>query len=205
MNENDKHLLGPGLFAGVGLTSLATLMLQVCLMRLFSVALWHHFAFMVVSVAFLGFGASGTFLMMVPRRRTLPLRPTLACLALSFSLATLAAYWSSNMIPFDPARIMWDRYQWVYLLAYYGVLAIPFFFAGMILALVYTSRAEAVNRLYAWDLCGAGLGCAVVFLTYTSAGEAGTVFSVCLLSILASLAFRSGGWKLNLVLSTQLM
>ncbi len=199
MNENQKHLLGPGLFAGVGLTSLATLMLQVCLMRLFSVALWHHFAFMVVSIAFLGFGASGTFLMMVPRMRTLPLRPTLACLALSFSLATLAAYWSSNVIPFDPARIMWDRYQWVYLLAYYGVLAIPFFFAGMILALVYTSRAEAVNQLYAWDLGGAGLGCAVAFLAYTLAGEAGTVFSVCLLSMLASLAFRFGGWKLNLV------
>jgi hypothetical protein len=154
---------------------------------------------MVVSIAFLGFGASGTFLMMVPRMRTLPLRPTLACLALSFSLATLAAYLSSNVIPFDPARIMWDHYQGVYLLAYYLMLAVPFFFAGMILALVYTGRAEAVGRLYAWDLGGAGLGCTVVFLTYTVAGEAGTVFCVCLLSGLASFAFRSGGWKLNLV------
>jgi len=199
MHKNERHLLGPGLFAGVGLTSLAALILQVCLTRLFSVALWHHFAFMVVSIAFLGFGASGTFLMMVPKMRTLPLRPTLACLALSFSLATLAAYVSSNVIPFDPARIMWDRYQGVYLLAYYVVLAIPFFFAGMILALVYTEEAKAVDRLYAWDLGGAGLGCMVVFLTYTLAGEAGTVFSVCLLSGLASFAFRPGGWKLNLV------
>lgn len=199
MHENEKHPLGPGLFVGVGLTSLATLMLQVCLTRLFSVGLWHHFAFMVVSIAFLGFGASGTLLMMVPRMRMLPLRPALAGLALSFSLATLTAYWSTNVIPFDPARIMWDPYQGVYLLAYYVVLAVPFFFAGLILALVYTGRAEAVDRLYAWDLGGAGLGCTVVLVTYAFAGEAGTVFSVCLLSGLASFAFRPKGWKLNLV------
>jgi hypothetical protein len=174
-------------------------MLQVCLTRLFSVALWHHFAFMVVSIAFLGFGASGTLLMMVPRMRTLPLRPTLACLSLSFSLATLAAYRCSNIIPFDPARIVWDRYQGVYLLAYYIVLAIPFFFAGMTLALVYTGKPEAVDRLYAWDLGGAAFGCTLVFLLYTLAGGAGTVFSVCLLSALASFAFRSRGWKLNLL------
>jgi hypothetical protein len=199
MDQNRQHLLGPGLFAGVGFTALATLMLQVSLTRLFSVALWHHFAFMVVSIAFLGFGASGTCLMMVSRIKTLTSRPALACLALCFSVATLAAYWSSNMIPFDPARIIWDRYQWVYLLSYYGVLAIPFFFAGLILALVYTGNAEAVNRLYACDLGGAGLGCAAVFLAYTFVGEAGTVFCVCLISAFASLAFRAGGWKVNLV------
>ncbi len=199
MHEKEKDFPGPGLFAGVGLTSLATLMLQISLTRLFSVALWHHFAFMVVSIAFLGFGASGTLLMMAPRIKTLSLRPTLACLALGFSMATLAAYWCSNMIPFDPARIIWDRYQWIYLLGYYVVLSIPFFFAGLVLALVYTRKAKAVNRLYACDLAGAGLGCVAIFLIYSFAGEAVTVFLVCLLAGLASLAFSTNGWKLNFV------
>ena len=194
-----RNTIGPGLFVGVGLTSLATLMLQVSLTRLFSVALWHHFAFMVVSIAFLGFGASGTFLMMVPRIKTLSFRPTLACLALGFSMATLASFWCSNMIPFDPARIIWDRYQWVYLVGYYGVLAIPFFFAGLILALVYTGKAEAVNRLYACDLVGAGLGCIAIFAIYSFAGEARTVFVVCLVAGFSSLAFSANGWKVNLV------
>ena len=163
MHGKEKYLLVPAVFAGVGLTSLATLMLQVALTRLFSVALWHHFAFMVVSIAFLGYGASGTFLMMAPRIKTLSLRPTLALLALGFSVTTLAAYWSSNIIPFDPARIIWDRYQWIYLFGYYGVLAIPFFFAGLILALVYSCKAQAISRLYACDLVGAGLGCIAIF------------------------------------------
>ena len=199
MHGKEKYLLVPAVFAGVGLTSLATLMLQVALTRLFSVALWHHFAFMVVSIAFLGYGASGTFLMMAPRIKTLSLRPTLALLALGFSVTTLAAYWSSNIIPFDPARIIWDRYQWIYLFGYYGVLAIPFFFAGLILALVYSCKAQAISRLYACDLVGAGLGCIAIFWIYSFAGEAGTVVLVCLLSGFASLVFDAHGWKVNLV------
>ncbi|MBW2018749.1 MAG: hypothetical protein JRI65_01875 [Deltaproteobacteria bacterium] len=199
MDGKEKQSQGVGLFAGVGLISLSILMLQVCLTRLFSVALWHHFAFMVVSIAFLGYGASGTFLMMVPRINTLSLRPTLAWLALAFSMATLAAYWGSNIIPFDPARIIWDRYQWVYLLGYYGVLAIPFFFAGLSLSLVYTRKADAVNRLYACDLVGAGLGCVAIFSMYAFAGAAGAVLAVCLTAAFASLAFSANGWKVNLV------
>lgn len=199
MDGNQRHCARLGLFAGVGLASLATLMLQVSLIRLFSVALWHHFAFMVVSIAFLGYAASGTLLMMVPRLNALPLRPTLSSLALAFSGATFAAYWCSNIIPFDPARMIWDRYQWVYLLAYYGILGTPFLFSGLILALVYTHHSKAINRLYASDLTGAGLGCVVFYLVYAYVGETGAVLVVCLLSGLASVVFRVNGWKTNLV------
>ena len=199
MDRNEKHREGVGLFAGVGLTSLAALMLQVSLMRIFSVALWHHFAFMVVSIAFLGYGASGTFLMMVPKIKARSRRPTLAQLALVLSVATLVCYCCSKRIPFDPARLVWDRYQGIYLLGYYGVLSIPFFFAGLILALVYTHRVEKVGRLYACDLAGAGLGCIGIFWVYAFAGEPGAVLAVCLLAGLASLAFSPNGWKFNLM------
>jgi hypothetical protein len=166
---------------------------------MFSVALWHHFAFMVVSIAFLGYGASGTFLMMVPKIKALPARPILAFVALVFSVTTLASYWCLNMIPFDPARMIWDRCQSIYLLGYYGVLAIPFFFAGLILALVYAGNPQAVNRLYACDLVGAGLGCIGLFFIYGFAGEAGAIFLVCLISAFASVAFSANGWKVNLI------
>ncbi|MBW1895710.1 MAG: hypothetical protein JRI47_01500, partial [Deltaproteobacteria bacterium] len=197
MASQDQHSVGWNLFAGVGMTSLCVLMLQISLTRVFSVALWHHFAFMVVSIAFLGFAASGTFLMMVPGIKRLRLDVTLSHLSLGFSMATLAAYWTSNLIPFDPARIMWDRCQWAYLLAYYGVLAVPFFFAGLILALVYTCKAAVVNKLYAFDLGGAGTGCVAALFLYAVFGETGTILLVCLLSGLASLAFHATGWRVN--------
>jgi hypothetical protein len=48
------------LYAGIFLVSAAMLLLELTLARLFAVALWSHFAFISVSVALLGLGASGT-------------------------------------------------------------------------------------------------------------------------------------------------
>ena len=47
---------------GVALISLAALSYEVLLTRLFAIIQWHHFAYMVISLALLGFGASGTLL-----------------------------------------------------------------------------------------------------------------------------------------------
>ena len=82
------------LYLGVFLTSSAALLLEVSLTRLFSVILWHHFAFMVVSMALLGYGASGSLLMgpLAPLKgdRTLPGPPS----------ASRSAF---------PPRSPWDR------------------------------------------------------------------------------------------------
>ena len=44
------------------LVSASVLSYQVILVRAFSIGQWHHFAYMVISIALLGFGASGTLL-----------------------------------------------------------------------------------------------------------------------------------------------
>ncbi len=47
----------------VFLVSGAVLAFEIALMRVLLVASWHHFAFLVISVVLLGFGASGTALL----------------------------------------------------------------------------------------------------------------------------------------------
>jgi hypothetical protein len=47
--------------AAVGMLSAAVLAYEILLMRLFAIVHWHHFAFMMISIALLGYGASGTF------------------------------------------------------------------------------------------------------------------------------------------------
>ncbi|MCJ7471217.1 MAG: hypothetical protein MUP02_00170, partial [Actinobacteria bacterium] len=44
------------------LLSFALFVYQVCLLRIFSVADYYHFALMIVSISLLGFGISGSFL-----------------------------------------------------------------------------------------------------------------------------------------------
>ncbi len=43
----------------VALTSAGLLAYEVLLTRLFAITQWHHFAYMVISIALLGYGASG--------------------------------------------------------------------------------------------------------------------------------------------------
>jgi len=51
----------------VALISAAALAYEIVLMRLFSIILWHHFAYMIISLALLGYGASGALLSLAQR------------------------------------------------------------------------------------------------------------------------------------------
>ena len=50
----------PRLLFAIGLLSAASIAFQLSLMQILSLVQWHHFAYMVISVALLGFGAAGT-------------------------------------------------------------------------------------------------------------------------------------------------
>ncbi len=58
-------------FLAIALISAATLILELALLRIFAVQQFYHFAFMAVSLALLGAGASGS-LLSVWRRRISP-------------------------------------------------------------------------------------------------------------------------------------
>ena len=46
----------------IGLVSAAIIAFQLVLMQILSYVQWYHFAYMIISIALLGFGAAGTFL-----------------------------------------------------------------------------------------------------------------------------------------------
>ena len=98
-------------YSGILLLSAATLLFEITLTRVFSVAQWYHFAFMVVSLALLGFGASGSFLSLFPRVVMKNLSRLLAVCAALFSLSCLGGYLAVNSIPFDSYRMGWEGRQ----------------------------------------------------------------------------------------------
>ena len=104
---------------GLGLLSAAALAFEIILTRLFSVTEWYHFAFLAVSVALLGYGASGTLLSLVPRWTRPPTTRRASILAALFGLGVLVAYLCLNYLPFDSYRIAWQRSQLLYLVLYY--------------------------------------------------------------------------------------
>lgn len=169
--------------------SLAGLGYEIALMRMFSVSLSHHFAFMVVSIAMLGIGAGGALLSLRPAARE---RSRLTAYALLFAWMVPLSYGLANGLPLDPGRISWDRLQLLYTGLLYLILAAPFLFLGLVIATAYTALAGRANLIYAADLLGAGSGSLLVLWLLSSGGPELAVVSLAALPAALLLAAGRG-------------
>jgi len=131
---------------------------EILLMRLFSIVQYHHFAYMVISLALLGYGASGTFLVFFRQQflRRFPL--ALIANIVLFGVAAVACYLAGQHLLFNPDEIFWDHRQWLKLFVLYLLLALPFFFAANCIALTFSRYRLRISEIYAADLLGAGFG-----------------------------------------------
>ena len=173
------------------LVSASVLAYQVLLVRTFSIGQWHHFAYMVVSIALLGFGASGTLLCLLDRQvknaTSVPQRRASQSVWFSLSVILFAvalplSFWLTQHVPFEPFLLLWDRRQLLYLGCFYLALFVPFFAAATAIGLALTSESENCPRLYAFNLAGSGAGAllAVGLLSITTVTWA--LFGVVILS-----------------------
>ena len=176
------------IYLGLALLSAAALAFEITLTRLFSVTQWYHFAFLAVSVALLGYGASGTALSLIPRWVRLPTERRSAAFAILFAASVLGAYLSLNHLPFDSYRIAWERSQLLYLLLYYLALTAPFFFSGLVTGMLLTAHARYAARIYAANLLGSAVGALVPLLVLARVGE-GAVLVIAALGLLAAFIF----------------
>ena len=181
------------LYIGIFFFSTSVLLFELSLMRVFSILQWNYLAFMIISIAFLGYGSSGTFLSVfssiLKRAEGKNLYKYLLFFSLLFSLGSLFSIFVISKVPFDLYRIITDRYQLLYLVIYYLAIAIPFFFAGICISLAISKLPEKVNKIYFCDLSGAAIGCIsfLVLANYISLSH--LLIIPPLLSFLASFLF----------------
>jgi spermidine synthase len=138
--------------------SAATLAYQVLLVRVFAIAHFHHFAYMAISVAMLGFGAAGTWLALTRHRPANSQARWFALAALLTAAALVASPVIALRLPLDPTRLAWDAGQWPLLLAVYLTLAAPFTFGALANLLALTLEPERTGLMYGAGFIGAGVG-----------------------------------------------
>jgi hypothetical protein len=150
----------PGVvLASVTLISTALIVYEIVLMHRLLIERWHHFGYLVISVALLGFGASGTLLAVCERRvrqRTLSaLWLSAIGLTLSLSLMPRLAAWlpiTARFIPQD----LWRQAGWWSL--YWLAAAIPFLLGATHIGAALMTAERHVGRVYAVNLFGSGAG-----------------------------------------------
>ena len=162
------------LYTGLFLLSAGTLVFELTLTRIFSVTQFYHFAFMVVSLALLGYGASGSLLTIIRPRTRDDLRSKTGWLALGCAISIVGSYLVINRLPFDSYAIAWDKRQMVYLVLYFLSLAVPFGFSGFAVGLLLAARPADANRIYAVNLIGSAVGCLLVLPALPLSGGTGT-------------------------------
>jgi spermidine synthase len=152
---------------GVAVLSAAILLAEVTLSRVFAIVQFHHFAFLLVTLALLGFGASGSLMAVFPQLSSPRLWPVYA---LGFSTASMAGYLLVVWFPFDSYRIAWDvREVWL-LAANLLALAVPFALAGLLIGGMLRRRPAQAGQIYGANLIGSGLGAFGAPLTITMLG-----------------------------------
>ncbi|WP_051669580.1 hypothetical protein [Bryobacter aggregatus] len=162
----------PTIYTGIALTTLATLLLELTLTRIYSVIFYYHFAFLAISVALFGLGAGGVFSYVVsgwPGKLYAKLG-RLAAINSIVVICSLAFLLSRKGSP--------DNLE---LLVIYFFSALPFLLAGAIVSLLISETIEKVERVYFFDLLGAAAGCLMLIWMLDTFGGPNTVIAVAVL------------------------
>ena len=144
----------------LGLLSASIIAFQLVLMQIFSIVQWYHFAYMVISVALLGFGAAGTFLSIFRKwlldRFDVVLPLTMFLAGISMSVVVVIS--QLNFFRFD-SLLLFSDYASIYkLFLTYLLFIIPFFLGALPIGLIFTNYVDYIGRLYFVNLIGSGAG-----------------------------------------------
>jgi spermidine synthase len=142
----------------IAVLSAGALGYEILLMRLFSIVQWHHFAAMIISLALLGYGASGTVLTLTQHWLLPRFAVAFMSAAVLFGLTAVGSFALAQHVPFNPLEVLWEPRQWGYLLALYLLLCVPFWCAATGIGLALVRLQAQVGRIYQADLLGAGSG-----------------------------------------------
>ncbi len=187
----------PVRFLGVALVSLATLVLELTLTRLFSATMFYHFAFLAISLALFGSGASGVFVYVArPRLDEDRTRALLGLFSALFAVSTVVALVVILRHPLNPAAPglkTLGSLAWIY-----GAASLPFFFSGCVITLAITAWARDISRLYLFDLAGAAVGCLLLVPTLGLLGAIDTVLATAVVAVLGGLLLSGKRWLLPL-------
>jgi hypothetical protein len=138
---------------------------EIALTRYFAVAKWSEYGYWVISIVMVGFALSGVAVAIVRDWAVRRGAVLLAWMPVPLVLTAAGGFWATASNPFNPLQLQnavtFGPQLWNIAL-YYAVLLPFFFLTGFTISLVFVLNGDRVNRVYGFDLTGAGAGAALV-------------------------------------------
>jgi hypothetical protein len=174
---------------GLFILSASVLALELLSMRVLSFMLWHHLAYMVLSVALLGFGASGAWL--ASSLKKYEARTMIVGSAILFAISNLLGFMLLCHVRLDTFEVGVGKLT--KLGFYYAILLTPYFFAGLSVATIFREAGRQTTAFYFVNMVGSGVGCQLFMLAITPLGGPKAIAAVSLLGLSAALIWSTGG------------
>jgi spermidine synthase len=140
----------------VFIISLTILSYEIILTRIFSITQWHNLSSLIISMAMLGFGASGSLILMLKKKIDKNLNSVSLILLFVYPVSIIFCFIISSKIPFNPFEIAINNEQIFYFIAYFFLAGLPFLFGASIIGIMLLKFET--SKIYFSNLIGAGTG-----------------------------------------------
>ncbi|UCE85936.1 MAG: class I SAM-dependent methyltransferase [Deltaproteobacteria bacterium] len=147
------------LYVAVFAACFALILLEITYTRILSFKVYYYFTYFTIGIALLGLGAGGVWVSVHRELRAVPLERLVPVCCAAGAAAVLAGYLVIAWLPLNVSHLFSEFSEVAKLTLAALCLFAPFLAVGVVLAAVFGSQPERVNRLYAVDLLGAGVGC----------------------------------------------
>lgn len=140
--------------------SMSIIGFQIVLMRILSINQWDHFANLIIGIAMLGFGVSGSLLAVFKEKLMKYATTLIPLLMILSSICMLAAYRISQFefIRFD-TFLVFSSFEHIFKLVLFVLLYfLPFFAASLAIGIIYVRNVSGIGKLYFSNLIGSGIG-----------------------------------------------
>lgn len=144
----------------IGLLSVSIISYQLLLIQILSIVQWYHFAYMIISIAMLGFGIAGTIISLFRNfliNRSDVLLPVFILTSL-FLMVLAIAISQTDFIRFDSYLLFADYGHIPKLILTYLIFMLPFLFGALSIGIVFVKYVDKIGTLYFANMLGSGIG-----------------------------------------------
>lgn len=163
---NNNNLFFVRLSFSLGLLSVSIISYQLLLIQILSIVQWYHFAYMVISISMLGFGAAGTFVSLFKKyliEKSELLIPFFM-IASSLMMVLGVAASQTDWVRFDSYLLFADYSHIPKLILTYLVFLLPFFFGAVSIGIIFVKYVDKIGSLYFANMTGSGIGRIITIL-----------------------------------------
>lgn len=179
----------------VALVSATAVALQLVLMRVLALQFWGHLAALVIGVALLGYGTSGTALTLLRTKVQTDRRRWLGSVILLLGLCILLAPRAARLVSVNVQFLAWDPAQAGGVLVLELVYMLPFVLAGAAVGIVLMEDPERLAGHYAATLFGSGLGALGAVLAMEAVPTSGLPTVLVAVTLIAAALIIPPGWR----------